>query len=312
MFKLSTKASSWSLAFTLATGIGAVGISLPVLAEEESLVEEVVVTGSRIRKPGAVSTSPIHSVDLEEISFHQETEVANILRELPSTIPGDGENVNNGTSGAATVDLRGLGPERTLVLMNGRRMTPFNFNGRVDTSSIPVALVQRIDIVTGGASAVYGSDAISGAVNIVMRDDFEGLEFSVNQTETGDNDGEEQNVSITWGSGLADGRGNIAMNLSWANREGVLLGQRPLGNLGIDTKFLSDFFESLSISVFQSGAKNHHATLSLSHTACSECCFYIVPLDRALYQLLDRWAFIGNKRPKGCLARIILIIHKLI
>lgn len=235
MFNLSTKASSWSLAFALATGLSSAGISLPLLAEEETLIEEVVVTGSRIRKPGAVSTSPIYSVDIEEISFQQETEVANILRELPSTIPGDGENVNNGTSGAATVDLRGLGPERTLLLMNGRRMTPFNHNGRVDTSSIPVSLIERIDIVTGGASAVYGSDAVAGAVNIVMRDDFEGLEFSISQSETGDRDGEKQNVSLTLGSALTDGKGNIAMNMSWANREAVLLGQRRLGNLGINT-----------------------------------------------------------------------------
>lgn len=206
-----------------------------IFAAEEEVMEELVVTGSRITKKGLVSSSPIYSVDFEEISLQQETELANILRKLPSTIPGDGENVNNGTRGASTVDLRGLGPERNLVLMNGRRITPFNQVGQVDTSSIPVALVERVDIITGGASAVYGSDAIAGAVNIIMRNDFQGFDFRTTTSETNHNDGNIENISLTLGSALDDGRGNVAINMSWANRTGVLLGDRDLGKLGIDT-----------------------------------------------------------------------------
>jgi len=235
MFKLNKKASAWSLAFASATGFASLSVGVPVIAQEDQLIEQVIVTGSRIRRPGLNSSSPISTVSTEELTFQQETEIEQVLRDLPSTIPGDGENVNNGTSGAATVDLRGLGPERNLVLVNGRRMTPFNYDGRVDTSSIPVALVERVDIITGGASAVYGSDAIAGAVNIVMKENFQGFDVQATSSETGEGDGRTDNISITLGSELADGRGNVAVNLSWAKRDAVLLGQRDLGLLGIST-----------------------------------------------------------------------------
>jgi len=229
----------------LAMAVGAVSAlsATAAMAQEatadtiaEASVEKITITGSRIRRPGAISTSPIFSMNAEELGFFQEPEVERMLKVLPSTIPGDGANVNNGSAGAATVNLRGLGEERTLVLMNGRRMTPFNFDGEVDTAAIPTALIQSVDIVTGGASAVYGSDAISGAVNFIMKKDFEGVELQYNHAVTGDNDGEKDNISLTIGSNSADGKGNVALSVSWMNREQVLLGDRPLGLLGIDSE----------------------------------------------------------------------------
>jgi len=205
-------------------------------SQAEQEVERISVTGSRIRRPGAVSTSPIFSMDIEELSYLQEPEVERILKVLPSTIPGDGANVNNGSAGAATVNLRGLGTQRTLILMDGRRMTPFNYNGEVDTSAIPTALLEGVDVVTGGASAVYGSDAISGAINFRMKKDFEGVELQYNHAVTGDNDGDKDNLSLTIGSNTADGKGNVAVSVSWMNRDQVLLGDRPLGLLGIDSE----------------------------------------------------------------------------
>ena len=92
-------------------------------------------------------------------------------------MPSDNQNVNNGTQGANTVDLRGLGSQRNLILLNGKRAVPFNDDGEVDTAMIPPALIERIDIITGGASAVYGSDAISGALNFILKDDFEGMDI---------------------------------------------------------------------------------------------------------------------------------------
>ncbi|MFQ3236290.1 MAG: iron complex outermembrane receptor protein, partial [Paraglaciecola sp.] len=204
--------------------------------QTEASVEKISITGSRIRRPGAISTSPIFSMSSEELGFFQEPEVERMLKVLPSTIPGDGANVNNGSAGAATVDLRGLGTQRTLILMDGRRMTPFNFNGQVDTAAIPTALIQSVDVVTGGASAVYGSDAISGAINFIMKKDFEGVELQYNHAVTGDNDGDKDNISLTIGSNSADGKGNIALSVSWMNRDQVLLGDRPLGLLGIDSE----------------------------------------------------------------------------
>ncbi|NMP33403.1 TonB-dependent receptor [Thalassotalea sp. M1531] len=202
-------------------------------AEQE--IERIAVTGSRIRRPGAVSASPIMSMGAEEIEMIQTPQIEEVLRNLPATIPGDGASVNNGTAGAATVNLRALGTQRTLVLMNGRRMIPFNFNGIVDTASVPVSLIESVDVVTGGASAVYGSDAIAGAVNFVMKNNFEGVEFSFNHSETEESDGETDNISLTLGSSLDEGRGNVALAMNWTDRKPVMLGDRPLGVLGIAT-----------------------------------------------------------------------------
>jgi outer membrane receptor protein involved in Fe transport len=213
----------------------------PAFAEENNdqkaeEVEKISVTGSRIRRPGAVSTSPIMSMSEEDITFLQEPEVEKIIRLLPGTTPGDGANANNGSVGAATVNLRALGPERTLVLMNGRRMVPFNYDGEVDTASIPTALIERVDVVTGGASAVYGSDAVAGAVNFILKENFEGVALEYNHSQTAEEDGNKNSISLTLGANLDDDRGNIAFSMSWMERDQVLLGDRPLGLLGINTE----------------------------------------------------------------------------
>ncbi len=242
MFKLNQKASAWSMAFAAIATAASIGTA-PTVYGQEQVLEEVIVTGSRIRRPGLSSSSPITSIGLEEIEFAQEVEVEQILRDLPSTIPGDGQNINNGTDGISTVNLRALGPERNLVLLNGRRMTPANHRGRVDLSTIPTALIERIDVITGGASAVYGSDAVAGAVNVVLKQDFEGFDLQINNTTTGDNDADTDNISLTLGSALEGGRGHVALNLSYANREAVLLGARELGNIGIQTGNGANFAE---------------------------------------------------------------------
>lgn len=204
-------------------------------AGDATQLDAVEVTGTRIVAPGVVSSSPVFSVEAEEISLQQQPEVERVLRLLPITAPNDGQNVNNGTDGAATIDLRGLGPQRNLILINGKRLTPYNIDGLVDTSMIPAALIERIDIVTGGASAVYGSDAISGAINFIMKRDFEGVDLSYNYSLTGDRDGGTKSASAVLGGNIADGRGNVVLALNWSDREGVQLGQRPLGLLGIGT-----------------------------------------------------------------------------
>ncbi|WP_441002957.1 TonB-dependent receptor domain-containing protein [Pseudocolwellia agarivorans] len=225
-----------SAASLLTLPFSSIGAETSAVEKKEAEVERISVTGSRIFRPGATSASPISSVGAGEIKMLQTPQVEEVLRQLPSTIPGDGANVNNGTAGAATVNLRGLGEERTLVLMNGRRMVPFNFDGIVDTNSVPVALIESVDVVTGGASAVYGSDAIAGAVNFVMKRNFEGVELSYNHSETGDGDGDTDNISLTLGSNLADDRGNVALSLNWTDRKAVLLGDRELGQVGITSE----------------------------------------------------------------------------
>ncbi len=229
----------------LTSAAAAAVAALPSAYGQEG-VEELVVTGTRIRQPGVVSSSPIYSISAEEIERQQEPELEKILRLLPVSAPSDGQNVNNGTQGAATIDLRGLGSQRTLVLMNGRRTVPFNDDGEVDTSMIPTALIQRVDIITGGASAVYGSDAIAGAVNVILKDDFEGVDIRMNTSQTGESDGQDSWVGVTLGTNAADGAGNIVLSLGYQERDPILLGDRPLGQLGIVTADGSGYSQYLA------------------------------------------------------------------
>src|SRR5688572_29025158 len=218
----------------LTTAAAAAATSVPAYAQDPD-AETIVVTGTRIRQPGVVSSSPIYSIGSEEILRQQEPEIEKLLRLLPITAAGDNQNVNNGTDGAATIDLRGLGTQRNLVMLNGKRMVPFSFDGEVDTAMIPTALIERIDIITGGASAVYGSDAISGALNVILKNDFEGVDIQWNTSQTAEGDGQDTFAAVTLGANAADGRGNIVLSFGMQERDPITLGQRPLGRLGITT-----------------------------------------------------------------------------
>lgn len=211
-----------------------------------SSMDEVVVTGTRITVPGVTSSSPVYTIGTESIERLQQPEVEKIFRQLPITLPSDGQNANNGTAGAATINLRGLGPQRNIVLIDGKRLTPYNFNGLVDTSIIPTAMLERVDVLTGGASTSYGSDAMSGAINFIMKRDFEGVAIDTNISETGESDGRINSASLTLGANMAEGRGNIVFGVNWAEREGVQLGSRPLGNLGIETASGAGYDEFLA------------------------------------------------------------------
>ncbi len=201
----------------------------------------VIITGTRIQAPGIVSSSPITTVGQEEFALTGVVEVERLFRDLPIALPGDNQNVNNGTAGATTVDLRGLDANRTLVLVDGKRMVPFDVGGEVDVSAIPVTMLERIDVVTGGASAVYGSDAMAGAVNFILRDDFEGVEVNSKYrfSEQGDGelwgDSEVYSISALIGSNLDDGRGNVALAVDYTDRKGVLLGDRDYSEFGVST-----------------------------------------------------------------------------
>jgi iron complex outermembrane recepter protein len=204
-------------------------------ASSELVLEEIVVTGTRIQRPGLTSSSPIASIDAAQIAIQQQPEVEKILRILPITLPGDGGNVNNGTGGVSTVDLRGLGVQRNLILVDGKRLTPVTTTGIVDTSQVPTALIERVDLVTGGASAVYGSDAMSGAINFILKRNFEGVDASYDFKRTGEKDGRIHSAAVTMGANVDSGKGNVVMHVNYTEREGVQLGKRPLGQLGIAT-----------------------------------------------------------------------------
>ena len=235
-------------------------------------LEAVRVTGSRVVIPGATSASPIITVRAEEFSLQQTPEVEQVLRNLPSTLASDGSNANNGSGGASTLNLRGLGANRNLILIDGHRVTPYDVNGLVDLSVIPVALLSNADVVTGGASAVYGSDAMSGAVNFIMKRNFQGVDLSYNNGITEKGDGDKTALALTMGTNLAGGKGNVAFSVNYSHRDGVQLGQRSLGLLGIATDTgggLADFRAGKGPVPATAGCGGPGATGDFNNTAYS-------------------------------------------
>jgi outer membrane receptor protein involved in Fe transport len=158
-----------------------------------------------------------------------------VLNELPQLSAGNNSSVNSaGGSGVLTANLRGLGATRTLTLVNGRRFIPANGAGSVDLSTIPNALVKRVEVITGGASAVYGSDAIAGAVNFMLRDDFEGFDFSTQYGETTSSDGTILNFDVLFGTNIGEDRGNITLFASHATRDPVMMEDRDFSRVPLN------------------------------------------------------------------------------
>lgn len=179
---------------------------------------EIVVTGSRISQPDLKSNSPITVVSGEALQDQGVVNVEEALNQLPQVTPGLNANVNNGGNGTVTVDVRGLGASRTLVLVNGRRMVPSNNTGVVDLNVINPLLIKRVEVVTGGASATYGSDALGGVVNFVLQDKFSGVELSGQYGLTSRGDSQTWTVGGIAGSNFADDRGNATFAASYTNR----------------------------------------------------------------------------------------------
>ena len=193
--------------------------------------ERIEITGTRIKSLNGTSTSPITSVSEAQINASQPVAVEEVIRGLPAAVPAIGPGTNNGTGGGATIDLRGLGSNRSLVLVNGRRLVPFDLNGVVDTNSVPIALLQRVDVFTGGASAVYGADAVAGVVNFVLKKNFQGVEVQSSYGSSEKNDAKRRRTDITIGSALADGKGNVALSIGTTSTDAVRQGKRPFGEI---------------------------------------------------------------------------------
>jgi outer membrane receptor protein involved in Fe transport len=161
-------------------------------------MDEVVVTGSRIVSPNLQSISPITAIGAEELNIAGKSRIEDVLNQLPQAFASQGSNISNGSDGTATVDLRGLGARRTLVLVNGRRMMPGDPSGgsAADLNQIPLSLVKRVDVLTGGASSVYGADAVAGVVNFVMDTEFEGVRIDSNYTFYNHKNDDENSQSL--------------------------------------------------------------------------------------------------------------------
>jgi iron complex outermembrane recepter protein len=229
-------------AFKASTASIAIGLTVlaasPALAQaaqpEEAEPQDagsgaIVVTGSRISNPAIEQSSPVSVISEEELSLAQPVNAEEFLRELPGSAPGIGAQVNNGANGSATVNLRGLGTNRNLVLLNGRRIVPATLGAVVDTNVIPVGLIERVDVFTGGASSVYGADAISGVVNFITKQDFAGINLSANYGITERGDGANYRTDLLVGANFDDGRGNVVLGVGYNKTRPVLQGERDIG-----------------------------------------------------------------------------------
>lgn len=225
-------------------------------------VQEVTVTGSRIRQPNLTSTSPLTVVNAQELKLQGTTNVETLLNNLPQVTPDQTTAASNGASGTATVNLRNLSSFRTLVLVDGRRLQP-SASGSADINNIPSALVDRVDVVTGGASAVYGADAVAGVVNFILKKDFQGLRvdaqfgFANHQNNndqaknflantpylTGpiavpgdiDADGYTYTATLIFGANSPDGKGNVTAYGSYRNIQPVLQATRDFSACSLGT-----------------------------------------------------------------------------
>ena len=239
-----------------AASVYALAQQAPVAAVAEETLQEIVVTGSRIAAPNAVSTSPIQVISAESIATSGKTDISDLIMQLPQNLNnGLGQDLGNTTSGlttaggVATADLRGLGPNRTLVLVDGRRLGQGSPNTAIqspapDLDQIPAGLVERIEVVTGGASAAYGSDAIAGVVNFIMKKNFQGVQFDGQYNEnmhdnnntymqnlvrdfgypppTGNvTNGRQRSFDVLIGTNFLDGEGNITGYLSYRHADAV-------------------------------------------------------------------------------------------
>ncbi len=207
----------------LALGLALISTpSFAQAADEEEVGEAIVVTGSRIARPDLTSVSPVTSVSAEQISLTGTVTLEDLINDLPQVIPGNNRTSNNsGGEAFSTLDLRGLGPTRTLILLDGERLAASSSTGAVDISQIPVGLVERVDVVTGGATAVYGSDAISGVINFILKDDYQGLELNAQAGIAEAGVGFNYNLSGLFGGNFDDGKGNVTISASYFDRDPV-------------------------------------------------------------------------------------------
>jgi len=232
----------------------------PAAANTEA-IQEVVVTGSRIASPNLQSISPITAVTAEEIRDTGVTRVEDLLNSLPQVVADQGSGLSMGSTGIATIDLRGLGPQRTLVLINGRRLmggdpgagapatSNLGYGSTADVNQVPVALIERVDVLTGGASSTYGADAVAGVVNFIMNDHFEGVRIDANfgiynhdnhedwvhpllearkfANPTGSNwDGQNKDATLILGHNFADGAGNFEGYLGYRRESPITADHR--------------------------------------------------------------------------------------
>jgi outer membrane receptor protein involved in Fe transport len=233
MNKSKMKLAAISSAVCLALGSGFVQAQTQTDTQDDANVERIQVTGSLIKRIDEEGPSPLTSIGADEIANTGVTDLIGLFTKLPisgqGTFSTQGNSSDDTANGGSSVSLRGLGADSTLILINGRRVSVSPFAKGIDTAfvdinNIPLAAIERVDILKDGASATYGSDAIAGVINIVLKDDYEGAEVSVRVGDTADGGGKEQNISLLMGS--SSDKFSHTFILDYFDREEVLYSDR--------------------------------------------------------------------------------------
>ncbi|HCR93376.1 MAG: TonB-dependent receptor, partial [Oceanicaulis sp.] len=255
---------TWALASSLLAGLGAV--SAPALAQEEGADAQqdiIQVTGTRIQRGNMTEATPVNTFNSEQFELSGAVNTAELLRTLPavgvSSLTSTNSNFTVASSGVNTIELRNLTEDRTLVLMNGRRFVAgLPGTNNVDFNSIPTELIDRVDVVTGGASAVYGSDALAGVVNVILKDDFEGVVASTQAGISDEGDDETYRASLTMGSMFDQGRGNAVVSTTWSRENGVYARDRE----GLDRDGLSRAYFDPTVENWQEDVIPYYSSYS--------------------------------------------------
>ncbi len=234
---LKAGAAPFALALALATAPAFAQEAAPQADAATETVEPtaIVVTGSLIRNPNLVQATPVNVTTADQIALKQSNTAEEVLRQVPGIVPNIGSAVNNGATGSSYVDLRGLGSNRNIVLLDGQRIVPADLQGRVDLNNIPLALVSRVDALTGAAVTTYGADAITGVVNFVTKKDFAGVDIAVSNQITEQGDGNYFRGDVTTGVNFDDGRGNAVLSLGYQKSNPVYQGARDFSNVQLDS-----------------------------------------------------------------------------
>lgn len=202
-------------------------------ADGDAELEEIVVTGSRISRRDFSSPSPISTIDRITLDAASQPTLEETLNQMPQIIPDFERTANNPGDGTARVNLRGLGSNRTLVLLNGRRLAPSGVNTAVDVNILPQSIIERVEIITGGAASVYGSDAVAGVVNFITRDDFDGIGIDATTYITEQGDGQINDINLTFGHNFENGKGNITAYVGYYDRDSLFASERDLTEVPI-------------------------------------------------------------------------------
>lgn len=208
-------------ASTILLGLATPAFAQTSAADDGATSDTIVVTGSRIARPDLQQASPIAIVSAQELKLSGKVNVESIINDLPQLIPSTTAASNNPGGGVSTADLRGLGANRTLVLVDGRRYVSYDSNQIVDLNTVPAGLIDHVEVVSGGRSAVYGSDAIAGVINFVTKRDFSGVEANANYRINQAGDGGTFNTNLLMGGNFADGRGNATFYIDYTKRDAV-------------------------------------------------------------------------------------------